>query len=222
MSDVTDPYWTIADLIDRVYSHDWMVQTWEILVIVHTLAEEGRVRTIGRRCDDADRPLDEWNRIPAHQFADLRVDLPPRGQPHPGDLFWRSSGRRAWAFAQFSERDLMREWLAAVFGEPKPELPADIMIPPKRSDPPTTVEAMPAAEGERASKTNQQSKPSFQQDVQTLFNAMIAEASPLPDATTLNQWVKEHGLAVRRMRVLRRNCPDERLHKRGRRSTNPE
>jgi hypothetical protein len=33
----------------------------------------------------------------------------------------------------------MREWLAEVFASPKREAPADIIIPPRRSDPPETI-----------------------------------------------------------------------------------
>ena len=256
MGDLTDPYWTVADLVDRVHSHDWSAQTWEILVIVHTIAENGRVRTIGRRCDDADRPLEEWEQIPAHQFADLKIDLSPRDRPHPGDLFWRSSGRRAWAFIQFSERDLMREWLGEVFARPKREAPADIIVPPRRSGHPThdqeppmpeegateepkfeansqgaskpersndPVSGQAAQRSENRGETNQRRlQPLTKKDAQTLFNEMIASANPLPNPEQLNEWARANRIAVRRVPVLRRACPDERLHKRGRRSTNPD
>jgi hypothetical protein len=91
----------------------------------------------------------------------------------------------------------------------------------ERSGHPTASEPLPPSEEEPANETKQQAKPSLQKDVQTLFNDMIAKAKPLPDAEHLKCWVKEHGIAVRRLRGLRKNCPDPRLHKRGRRPANP-
>jgi hypothetical protein len=137
MNDLTDPYLTVEELLARISSHDYLSQEWEILVIVSELAKAGRVRSIGRRCDHADQPGDQWELIPSYERADLVIHLRPRAQPHPGDVFWRSSGRRAWAFVQFCDEDLVREWLAEIFARPRREAPADIIVPPiKRTNPP--------------------------------------------------------------------------------------
>jgi hypothetical protein len=152
MADLTDPYWEIAKLVERVRNHDWNVEEWKILIIVTALAKDGRVRAIGRRCDNAGQPRDEWEQIPAHEWADLSIVPRGRLQPYSGDVIW-SSGRRAWLAVQFSERDLMREWLTKLFAQPKLEPPADIIIPPRRSEDPSTSGSAPSAIGNTPAST---------------------------------------------------------------------
>jgi len=86
---------------------------------------------------------------------------------------------------------------------------------------PTINEPAPRPEEERIEEANQQPKPLWRKDVQTLFNKMIASANPLPTPEQLNDWARENGIAVRRVRDLRIACPDERLHKLGRRPRYP-
>jgi hypothetical protein len=94
--------------------------------------------------------------------------------------------------------------------------------PVERSDPPATSRPIPAAEGEWTRQTNQRPNLVLKRDVQTLFNDMISKAKPVPTTKALENWVKTHGIPVRRLRALRKGCPDKRLHKRGRRPANPE
>jgi hypothetical protein len=145
----TDPHWTIEELLDRVGRHDFHMQEWEVLATAVELVGAGRVRAIGRPCDAAGQPSTQWEPIPAHAMRDLVIPPRPRGQPqHPGDMFWRGSGKRAYAFVQFNAIDLEREWLAELFARPRHEAPADIVIPPtERPGDEGLVEAPPAPAG---------------------------------------------------------------------------
>jgi hypothetical protein len=123
-------YWLIADLIGQVKHHGWH-SDYEIIGIAEELARTGRVRTIGRRCEGSGEPRDQWEPIPVHEWVDLYIDGRRRRPPHySNDVFWRSTGQRAWAFVQFSKEDLLREWLADVFSRPRIEPVGDIVIPP--------------------------------------------------------------------------------------------
>jgi hypothetical protein len=138
-------YWPIADLVHRVKQHDWCTQDYQIMGTVQELGLTGRVNAIGRRCDLADEPSDRWEPIPAHEWADLVIEGRRRREPHySGDVYWRSSGRRGWAFVQFSEGDLLREWMADVFTQPRREWIADVVVPPPPKSKPTTDPKRPS------------------------------------------------------------------------------
>jgi hypothetical protein len=113
--------------------------------------------------------------------------------------------------------------------EPLPESLTEAHAIPAREkedvqgiDPPTTGEPAPTVKAKRAVEANKRPKPPTKKDVQKLFDDMIASAKPLPSAIALRQWAIENSIAVRRLPDLRKNCPDKRLHKRGRRPANPD
>jgi len=146
MSTTGAPYRGIDELFARIKDHDWSISELSLLAIPPALAHAGRVRAIGRRCDDTGEPRDEWEPIPDHEWPDLYIESRRRRIPHySGDLYWHSLHRRAYAFAQFSEPDLMREWLAPIFVRPRRESVADVVIP----SPP---KPKPTADGRRPSQ----------------------------------------------------------------------
>lgn len=91
----------------------------------------------------------------------------------------------------------------------------------RRSLDPPTGKAAPLFTKTQPPPSIPQTKPPTKEAAQILYNEMIAGADPMPDADMLKNWAVEHGIAVRRLRELRRNCLDERLHKRGRHPKNP-
>jgi hypothetical protein len=219
MNDPTAPYWTVEELLARLRDHDYSLQEWEILTIVSELAKDGRVRAIGRPCDDAGHPGDQWELTPAHQWADLVVHLRPRAQPHPGDVFWRSSGRRAWAFVQFCEEDLEREWLAEIFARPRHEALADIIVPPiKRTAAPSPHGHAAAPAPQDIGGTTSGAKPvkPSRDQLQTRYNARVTPEHA-PTVAEDRAWAKNEGISQIQAADLRRNSPDRRLHERHRR-----
>jgi hypothetical protein len=108
-------------------------------------------------------------------------------------------------------------------GEPPPEAISQGASKPERSNDPANDQTIQRSEGQPPEETNRQRlQPLLRKDAQALFDAMIAHAKPLPSPKQLNAWAKANRIAVRRVPDLRRACSDERLHKRGRRLTNPD
>jgi hypothetical protein len=131
MSATEAPYIGIDELFARIKDHDWSISELSLLTIPAELARAGLVRAIGRRCDGAGIPCDRWEAIPDYEWADLCIESRRREKPHySGDLYWRSSGRRAYVFVQLSEPDVMREWLDDIFARPSRQPFADVVIPP--------------------------------------------------------------------------------------------
>jgi hypothetical protein len=151
------------------------------------------------------------------------------GAPAADEPRWQ----REWWMAGFGteEQRLWRIAAEANLGDPSrantllpgPEALHELdRLVARRSEPPAASDPIPGFASEPGAQTKPQPNRALKKDTQTLFNDMIAKAEPLPDSEALSRWAKEHGIALRRLRDLRKACPDTRLHKRGRRPANPE
>jgi len=147
-------YWSIPELFARVKNHNYAFGDLSLLIIPVELARTGRIHAIGRRCDDTGEPETQWTPIPCHEWGDLHIPSRSRRPPHySDDVFWSSSGRRAWASVQFSEEDLLREWLGDVFARPRAEPIGDVVIPPIRDTPTAVMPPLPASSKHRGARS---------------------------------------------------------------------
>jgi hypothetical protein len=118
MADVgdLDPFWMHHEAIEAVRNLNPSLADEVILERLTELCRLHGVRAIGRRCDRSRHPIlsgwgkprDEFEPIPAHDWADLRFGIDEGEQATTDDLHSVSSKRRLWAFVQFSKTDLMR------------------------------------------------------------------------------------------------------------------
>jgi len=147
-------YWSIPELFARVKNHNYAFGDLSLLIIPVELARTGRIHAIGRRCDDTGEPETQWTPIPCHEWGDLHIPSRSRRPPHySDDVFWSSSGRRAWASVQFSKEDLLREWLGDVFARPRAEPIGDVVIPPIRDTPTAVMPPLRASSKHRGARS---------------------------------------------------------------------